>query len=88
MPVHMVVGGADTSTEEINNPGESNWMDGAELTGRTRIERLLTLRDNYESLGMDVSLDILEGVGHDGSKALPAVEAFFTEQIAAGRHVL
>ena len=34
VPVQMVVGDRDVETWEINNPGHSNWMDGAERTGR------------------------------------------------------
>jgi poly(3-hydroxybutyrate) depolymerase len=77
VPVHMVVGAEDTDTFEINNPGESNWMDGCERTGRTRIERLRTLRRGYESHGIDVTFDLVEGAGHSGTAVLPAVEQFF-----------
>lgn len=85
--VHMVVGGDDITTGEINNPGDTNWMDGAELTGSTRIERLQTLQRNYEHHGIRTQLDIVPGVGHMGSGVLPAVEAFFSKQIDAGAHL-
>jgi len=87
VPVHLVVGAEDVSTAEINNEGESNWMDGAELTGRTRIDRLLTLRDNYASHGIEAEVDIVPDVGHNGSLILPAVETFFAKQMAAGAHL-
>lgn len=77
IPVHLVVGSADTDTFEINNPGESNWMDGCEKTGRTRVERLRTLRRGYESHGLSVTFDLVDGVGHSGSAVLPTVERFF-----------
>lgn len=86
-PVHMVVGGDDVATAEINNPGDSNWMDGAELTGQTRIERLRTLHANYVSHGIVAELDIVPGVGHNGTLVLPAVERFFAPHIAAGAHL-
>jgi hypothetical protein len=86
-PVHMVVGGDDVSTAEINNPGDSNWMDGTELTGTTRIDRLRTLHANYASHGIDAVLDIVPGVAHDGTRVLPAVERFFAAHIAAGAHL-
>jgi len=82
VPVHMVVGGEDTSTNEINNPGESNWMDGAELTGNTRIERLQTLQRNYEGHGISTKLDIVPGVAHDGTAVLPVVGEFFANVMA------
>jgi poly(3-hydroxybutyrate) depolymerase len=76
VPVHMVVGAEDTDTFEINNPGEPNWMDGCEKTGRTRIDRLRTLRRGYEAQGIDVTFDLVEGAGHSGTAVLPAVERF------------
>ncbi|MCE7004758.1 alpha/beta hydrolase [Kibdelosporangium philippinense] len=77
VPVHMVVGSEDLDEFEINNPGESNWMDGCERTGRTRVERLRTLRRNFESRGIDVTFDVVDGVAHSGSAVLPAVQRFF-----------
>ncbi|SMD19377.1 PHB depolymerase family esterase [Kibdelosporangium aridum] len=77
VPVHMVVGSEDTDTFEINNPGESNWMNGCEKTGRTRVERLDTLRRNFESNGIKVIFDVVDGAGHSGSAVLPAVQRFF-----------
>lgn len=82
VPVHMVVGSADTDTFEINNPGDSNWLDGCEKTGRTRIERLRTLQRGYEAHGIDVTFDLVDGVGHSGSAVLPAVERFFDTLLA------
>ncbi|WP_458086226.1 alpha/beta hydrolase [Streptomyces malaysiensis] len=76
VPVHMVVGSEDTETWEINNPGDSNWMDGADAVGRTRVERITALRDNYTELGIEVSLDIVPGVGHRGMGVLDAVRRF------------
>lgn len=49
VPVQMVVGAEDIETWEINNAGGPNWMDGAEMTGSTRVERLETLRASFEA---------------------------------------
>lgn len=76
VPVHMVVGAEDTETWEINNPGDSNWMDGADAVGHTRVERITALRDNYTELGIDVTLDIVPGVAHQGMGVLDAVRQF------------
>lgn len=70
VPIQLVVGSEDVETWEINNPGESNWMDGAEKTGSTRIERLRTLERNYRSHGMNVTFDVVPGVAHRGSLVL------------------
>jgi poly(3-hydroxybutyrate) depolymerase len=82
VPVQMVVGDQDTETWEINNVGGSNWMDGAEKTGRTRIERLNALRHNYESLGISVRLTVVPDVGHGGQLVVPYVADFLAEVMA------
>lgn len=76
VPVQLVVGAADVETWEINNPGGANWMDGAELAGRTRIERLRTLRRDYLDNGLTVRFDLVPGVAHSGSKIRPVAQAF------------
>ncbi len=73
VPIQMVVGTEDVETWEINNPGESNWMDGVEKTGNTRIERLRTLEANFRSHGLDVTFDLVDGAAHSGSLMLPTV---------------
>lgn len=78
VPVQMAVGDQDVQTWEINNPGGSNWMDGAETTGRTRIERLRTLQANFADHGIAVRFELVPGVAHDGMGVLPAVRDFFT----------
>ncbi|WP_031465128.1 hydrolase [Sciscionella sediminilitoris] len=81
VPVQMVVGEEDTETWEINNPGDSNWLDGAEKAGRTRIERLRTLRDEFTRHGIEVRFDLVPGIGHHGPSVLPVVRDFFAEQL-------
>jgi poly(3-hydroxybutyrate) depolymerase len=81
VPVQLVVGAEDVETWEINNPGGPNWMDGAEKAGRTRIERLRTLRQDYLDNDMTVRFDLVPGVAHSGSKVMPAVQHFFTALI-------
>ncbi|MGC4939417.1 alpha/beta hydrolase [Kribbella sp. DT2] len=73
VPIQMVVGSEDVETWEINNPGESNWMDGVEKTGSTRIERLRTLERNFRTHGLNVTFDVVEGAAHSGSLMLPTV---------------
>lgn len=79
VPVQMVVGENDVETWEINNPGESNWMDGVEKTGSTRVERLRTLRDNFEAHGITVRFDLIPDMAHNGTLALPRVGEFFAD---------
>lgn len=78
VPVQMVIGEDDVETWEINNPGASNWMDGVEKTGRTRIERIRTLKRNFEQHGIDVRLDVVPGVAHEPMRVLEPVKDFFS----------
>ncbi|MEW2500626.1 alpha/beta hydrolase [Amycolatopsis sp. CA-161197] len=82
VPVQMVVGSADVETWEINNAGGPNWMDGVEKTGRTRIERIETLRDSFERSGLSVRFDVVPGVAHQGSRVIPVVQDFFAGLLA------
>ncbi|MDX3109722.1 hypothetical protein ACIBO5_30995 [Nonomuraea angiospora] len=77
VPVQMVVGSADVETWEINNQGDSNWMDGADAHGVTRVERLRALRDNFQAHGIDVRFDVVPDVGHDPMSVLEPVKDFF-----------
>jgi hypothetical protein len=83
VPVQMVVGGDDVETWEINNRGDSNWMDGVEETGTTRIERITTLRKNFEEQGISVRMDVVPGVAHEPMKVLEPVKDFFGSMLTA-----
>jgi predicted peptidase len=85
VPVQLVVGDDDVETWEINNPGGDNWMDGVELTGSTRKERLRTLERNFTAQGIPVRFDVVPGVAHSGRGVRPAVEDFFAELLRAPR---
>ncbi len=86
--VHLIVGAADIETWEINYPRESvQYMEGINDTGRTRIERNTTLRQNLETHGIACRQDIVPNVAHDGTKVLPYVQDFFSgvlTKLAAG----
>jgi dienelactone hydrolase len=77
VPVQMVVGAEDVETWEINNRGDSNWMDGADAHGGTRVERLRALRDDFEAHGIAVRFDVVPGVGHAPMRVLGPVKEFF-----------
>lgn len=85
VPVQMVVGGADVETWEINNPGGSNWMDGADAYGLTRVERLTALRDNFEAHGIGVRFDVVPGVGHEPLHVLDPVKDFLASVLSGPR---
>lgn len=80
VPVQMVVGEQDLETWEITIPEESSWwMEGANSAGRTRIERLESLRQSFEAAGITVRFDQVPGIAHDGWAVLEPVKAFFTQ---------
>jgi poly(3-hydroxybutyrate) depolymerase len=86
VPVHMVVGGADTETWEITHrEGGRHWMPGANDAGATRPERLMSLRRSLESAGAEVTFDLLPGVAHDGPRCLEPVKTFFADRLARMR---
>jgi pimeloyl-ACP methyl ester carboxylesterase len=74
--VQMVVGGEDTDTWEIQEPG-------IDAGGDTRIERITTLRDNWTANGIDVRLDVVPGVKHSGRGILPAAQHFLSATLRA-----
>ena len=86
VPVQMVVGGADLETWEITHrEGGRNWMPGANDAGRTRPERLASLRRSFEAAGITVRFDLVAGMAHDGLRAVETVKDFFAEILAAKR---
>jgi poly(3-hydroxybutyrate) depolymerase len=75
VPVQMIVGAEDTATWEIAEPG-------IDAGGDTRVERLTTLRDNWEKHGIKVRFDLVEGMAHSGSTAIPHAQNFFADVFA------
>jgi pimeloyl-ACP methyl ester carboxylesterase len=80
VPVQMVVGSADIETWEITHQeGKRHWVPGANDAGRTRPERLDSLRRSFEEAGISVRFDLIENMAHDGFQAVPAVTDFLAE---------
>lgn len=86
--VHMVVGGDDTETWEITVPeGSRLWMPDANMAGVTRIDRLASLRDSFESHDIQVRHDVAPGVAHNGYQTLEYVQEFFSDVLSKQREV-
>ncbi|WP_222870327.1 hypothetical protein [Actinomadura decatromicini] len=86
VPVQMVVGDQDLDEWEITlDPGDSMWQEGINDTGRTRPERLRSLRDSFAGHGAAPRFDLVEGAVHDGFQVLEPVKEFFGEVLAAHR---
>lgn len=87
--VQMVIGGDDTETWEITiEPSSPRWMLGADAAGRTRLDRMVSLRERFQRHGITVRHDVVPGIGHEGYKLLDPVKAFFAETLAARRPAL
>jgi dienelactone hydrolase len=84
--VQMIVGGDDTATWEITVPETSRlYMPGVNDAGETRIERLTSLKESFIAHGIDVQMEIVPGVGHEGWKPalLDRVKEFFRAALAS-----
>lgn len=74
VPIHLVVGGADTETWEIGkSPGDPVYIEGVNDETTTRIDKLKRLRDSLDALGSSTRLDVVDGAAHDGPAMAPAV---------------
>ena len=74
VPIHLVVGGADTETWEIaKSPDDPVYVGGVNDESTTRIEKLKRLRDALDALGASTRLDVVEGAAHHGPAMAPAV---------------
>ena len=75
IPVQMIVGARDTETWEIAEPG-------IDAGGDTRVQRMTALHDNWTAHGITVCLEVVPGMGHSGSGAVPVAQRFFAEVLA------
>ena len=84
--VQTLIGSADDATWEIAIPRESKlWMDGADLQGANRLERIAALADSFEAHGIAVRRDIVPGVAHSPFEMVDPAEDFFTSIVTAAR---
>ncbi|WP_439499386.1 alpha/beta hydrolase [Bosea sp. (in: a-proteobacteria)] len=86
VPVQMIVGAADLETWEITHKeGGRNWMPDANHAGKTRPERLASLKRSFEAAGVKVRFDLIPNMSHDGERAVPHVADFLAETLARHR---
>lgn len=86
VPVQMIVGAADLETWEITHrEGGRHWMPGANDAGRTRPERLDSLRRSFEAEGIQVRFDLVPNVPHDGNRVVEHVQSFFADVLKKRR---
>ncbi len=80
LPVHMIVGKADLETWEITHKeGGKFYMPGANSAGSTRPERLATLCKSFQDAGVNVKMDLVDNVAHNGLACVRQVQDFFAD---------
>ncbi len=78
VPLHLVVGSDDTNPRGIVQSKENpNWVEGAAAAGANRVERLRTLHAQLKQRGARVTLEELEGVGHELEPVVAAAVRYF-----------
>ena len=81
VPAQLLVGAEDN--EVFVYPKDwPGYIDGMDELGPTRIERNETLRQNWETHGVNVRREVVSGAAHEMEKMLPSVQAFFAEVLA------
>ena len=80
VPVQMLIGADDLETWEIAIPeGNSWWMEGCDVAGETRNDRMGALKASYLAHGISVRHDVVQSVGHDDRTMLDRVKTFFED---------
>lgn len=86
--VHMVIGAEDTNEWNGTIPPDSQYyLEGVEgaafdAAGKNRIERMRTLKENFEDNGIDVEMVVVPDAGHNQDLMFPAMREFFAEILA------
>ena len=87
VPIHMVIGEKDVEKWEqkieegspyrMNNEGRANYHWG----GENRQDKLKSLKENYESMGITVELETVPNAGHEVDKLFPALQDFLRQHL-------
>ena len=77
VPVLLLIGAEDT--QPINYSNDKTFTEASQKHGDSRVARLRALYQNYQQHGMDVRLEEVPGLKHEGLKMTPQAAAFFKE---------
>jgi len=78
VPAQILIGSEDQAAF-VSPPHVGHHAADMESLGRNRLERSATLLANWLDHGLQARRDVIAGVGHEGLKAIPALEAFLRE---------
>jgi poly(3-hydroxybutyrate) depolymerase len=86
VPVQTLVGAADLDAGEITHrQGGRYWMANANLAGASRPERLEALRQSLGRAGVQVTHEVVAGVGHDPWPLVGRAKTFLADQLGRWR---
>lgn len=78
----LLVGDQDLKNSLIiHAPDSPTWVEGANDAGKTRVERLNTLYNNWKVHGLDAEFTLLRGIGHKLSPLAGAARKWFEGQL-------
>lgn len=77
VPVHVAVGVLDTDTSgTVQTPDHPNWVEGADVAGRSRVDRARSLGEHLRRAGVEAGYEELPGAGHEVGPAVGAAIRF------------
>lgn len=79
----LIVGAADLDVLDYKD--DPTYAEGEGRRGKTRVERVNALYENYKEHNLNVSLVEVLGVGHENSKVVEYVKAFFIKTLGLER---
>ena len=76
MPIQLLIGENDDA-KITTNEGDTDWAPGANRAGITRRQRLESLYRQYQQIGCDVRIEVVQDCGHDWLPLRDATIRFF-----------
>ncbi len=71
--------GSEDQVAFVYPPHASHHAADMESLGRNRLERSATLLANWRDHGLQARRDVIPGIGHEGLRSVPTLEAFLRE---------
>jgi hypothetical protein len=79
VPALLLAGSEDT--ESVDYTEDASFSDALKKYGSNRLERIRALFQNYLQHGLNVYLEEVPGLGHEGLKMIPQVIGFFKQAL-------
>lgn len=83
VPIHLVVGENDVNPRGIvGSRDHANWVEGANVAGANRIERLRSLHSEFVRCGARATFEALPGVAHEFAPIAQAAVRFLRANVS------